>query len=113
MIEDIEKKFYFRCNVTNAEATACERCLEGYYLKDGLCLDDLHCSERNDDGTCKRCQKLEDEIHEQCLNDIFVCMEAFYDQNCLRCDNLTSIGDCTMCIEGYELDIYNNCIEKE
>ena len=40
-------------------------------LKDGLCFDDQHCVERNDDGTCKKCQKLWDEYYEQCLSFLY------------------------------------------
>ena len=92
IINNIEKKFYFRCNVTNEESTACEYCLEGYDLKDGLCLDVQHCVEINEDNTCKRCQKTGDEYYEQCLNEIFGCIEAYNDKNCLECNDLTSIG---------------------
>ena len=87
--------------------------MEGYYLKDGLCWDDLHCSEKNDDGTCKRCQRFDDEQYEQCLSDTFECIEAYYEPNCLKCDNITRIGYCTMCIEGYELVEYDDCVEKD
>ena len=111
IINDLEKLFYFRCNRTNSESTACELCIEGSELRDGLCFDEQHCVERNDDGTCKRCQRTEDEYFEQCLNDIFGCIESYYEQNCLKCNNFTEIGDCTQCMEGFELDQYNSCIE--
>ena len=108
----MEKKFYFRCNRTNSESTGCETCLEGYELKDGLCIDEQHCIEEKD-GKCKKCQKTEDEYYEQCVNNDFRCIEAYYDPNCLECNNLTEIGDCTKCMDGFELDDYNNCFEIE
>ena len=111
IINDIEKIFYFRCNRTDSESTKCETCIEGYELKNGLCFDDKHCIERNENGSCKRCKKFEDEYYEQCLNDIFGCIEAYYDENCLECNDLSEVGDCTGCMEGFELDGYNNCVE--
>ena len=111
IINDPEKLFYFRCNKTNKDSTACEVCLEGSELKDGLCIDNEHCSEKNSDGTCKRCKKFEDEDYEQCLNKIFGCVEAYFDPNCLECDDLEDIGYCTKCIDGYELDKYKKCYE--
>ena len=111
IINDLEKKFYFRCNKTNIESTSCEICLEGYELKNGLCLDDFHCSERNQDGTCKRCRKAEDEYYEQCLSDTFGCIEAYFDENCLECNDLLEIGDCTKCIDGFKLDNNKKCYE--
>jgi len=109
LINDLEKIFYFRCNRTNIDSTSCEVCLEGYDLKDGLCIDNFHCSERNQDGTCKKCKKYEDEVHEQCLNNIFGCIDSYYNGNCLECNDLLEIGDCTKCIDGFELDRNKRC----
>lgn len=111
IINDVEKIFYFRCNRTNSESTECETCLDGYELKNGLCYDDNHCVERNEDGSCKKCQKFEDEDYEQCLNNVFGCIEAYFDENCLECNDLSEVGDCTYCMDGFELDNNNNCIE--
>ena len=69
--------------------------------------------EINEDNTCKRCQKTGDEYYEQCLNDIFGCIEAYNDKNCLECNDLTSIGECTKCVEGYELVGGYNCYKKQ
>jgi hypothetical protein len=110
-INDLDKIFYFRCNKTNKDSTACEVCIEGSELKDGLCIDNEHCSEKNVDGTCKRCNKFKDENYEQCLNNIFGCIEAYYDPNCLECNDLNDIGYCTKCIDGYKLDNYQKCYE--
>ena len=36
-----EKKFYFRCNITNEEGTACKNCLFDFKINNnGLCIDD-------------------------------------------------------------------------
>ena len=110
-INNLEKKFYFRCNKTNIESTACEVCLEGFELKDGLCFDDQHCVERNKDGSCKLCKKSEGEYYEQCLSDIFGCIEGYYDEYCLKCDDLSNVGECTECMENYFFNEYNKCVE--
>ena len=110
-INDLDKIFYFRCNKTNKDSTACEVCIEGSELKDGLCIDNEHCSEKNADGTWKRCNKFKDENYEQCLNNIFGCVEAYFDPNCLECNDLNDVGYCTKCIDGYELDKYKKCSE--
>ncbi len=75
--------------------------------------DEQHCTERNEDGTCKKCTKTEDEYYEQCLSKLFGCVEAYFDENCLECDDLSDVGDCTGCMEGFELDENHNCIEIE
>jgi len=108
-INDLDKIFYLRCNKTNKDSTACEVCIEGSELKNGLCIEYEHCSEHNDDGTCKRCTKFEDEDYEQCLNKVFGCLESYYDPNCLECNNLNDIGLCTKCNDGYEFDNNNYC----
>ena len=49
-IIDENKKFYYKCNRTNKEGNTCEICLDGFDLNDnGLCVDDSHCIEKNDD----------------------------------------------------------------
>ena len=108
-INDLDKIFYLRCNKTNKDSTACEVCIEGSELKNGLCIEYEHCSEHNDDGTCKRCTKFEDEDYEQCLNKVFGCLESYYEPNCLECNNLNDIGLCTKCNDGYEFDNNNYC----
>ena len=113
IVNDIDKKFYFRCNRTNEEGNACEICLEEYELKDGLCFDETHCSEKDEEGNCKKCQKKEGEFYEQCLSKVFGCIEAFSDEYCLECNNLSNIGECTKCLDEYELDADNICIEIE
>ena len=92
IINDVNKIFYHRCNKTNSEATACELCLDGYELRDGLCFDEQYCIERNENGTCKKCQKTEDEYYEHCLRKVFGCIEGYYDENFLECNDLNDVG---------------------
>ena len=108
-IIDEEKKFYFRCNKTNEEGNACEICNDRYVLnKIGLCIDNEHCIEENEDGSCKQC--FNDENNSFCLNNIFGCVESFFD-NCFLCNDILDFDNCNKCFEGYELDEFNRCIE--
>ena len=109
------KKFYFKCNYTNDEGTACEKCVNGYILDDnGLCVDYEHCIEKNEDGTCKECHKLEseDDNYSYCLNDYFGCVGIFIgDDNCLECNDILDLNNCTKCNKGYILDKFGYCTE--
>ena len=109
-IKDEDKKFYFRCNKTNAEGSECEICNPGYELKNGVCVDEEHCAEKDENGNCKKC--LNDEDNSFCLNPTFGCVERFFD-NCLQCDDVLDFDKCNACIEGFELDLFNRCIEIE
>ena len=105
-----EKKFYYKCNITNEEGTACEICLDGFELKNGLCIEDSHCIEKNEDGFCKKCINYEDEYYKHCLNYEFDCVETYlegYDE----CNYSLDFNNCTKCFEGYELDKNGECIE--
>ena len=103
-----DKKYYFRCNRTNIDGTACEICLEDFVLdENGLCVDEIHCIEKKD-GICQRCQN--DENGYFCLNKYFGC-EEIYDEGCLECNNIFDLFSCTKCLEGYEFDQNNKCIE--
>ena len=56
-IENEEKKFYYKCIRTNEEGTACEICLDGFNLsEEGLCIEEAHCVEKNENGNCVKCQ---------------------------------------------------------
>ena len=102
-IEDEEKKFYFRCNRTNEEGTKCEICDVNLILdENGLCIDYEHCTEKNEDGTCKKCQN--DNEGTYCLNKEFGCVDISYTRKCLECDNLSDFFFCTKCIDGYTLN---------
>ena len=111
VILDIQKSFYYRCNRTNSDSTACEICSEGYEIKNGLCFDEKHCSERDEAGHCKRCDKIEGDMYYQCLNDDFGCIETMFYDNCLECNDIKELGHCTKCIEGYDFNKYNFCEE--
>ena len=109
-----DKKFYYRCNRTNEDSTGCEICLEGYDLRNGICVDEKHCVDKNIDEGCKKCEKKDGENYSQCLNDLFGCIETMFYDNCLECNSINEIGRCTKCIEGYRFNKYNFCeiIEK-
>ena len=112
-IEDEQKKFYYRCNRTNKEGTSCEICMEGFDLnEEGLCIDTINCLEKNDDGSCKICQKNEETYYFYCSNELFGCIET-YDHYCLECNDILDFNKCTKCINGYELNEENICIEIE
>ena len=102
-----ENKFYYKCNETNSEGNACEVCLNDYYdLNDeGLCIDNINCEETVN-ADCIKCQS------GFCLNKDFGCVESFYG-NCLECHNTLDFDICSKCIEGYELNNYNVCIESK
>ena len=109
-VDSEEKKFYYRCIKTNKEGTACETCVEGYDLINGLCVDSEHCEEISEDGKCSKCYN--DGMDMYCLNDDFGCINIFY-ENCLECNILMDFDSCTKCADGYSLDKYNLCIKDE
>ena len=106
-----EEKFFYRCNRTNEEATACEVCSDNYTLdENGLCVDEEHCIERKD-GICQDCMKKINNTF--CLNEDFGCVRT-YDEGCLRCNDILNFYDCTKCYEGYVYDeLFHNCKKKE
>ena len=111
IIEEEEDKMYYKCNRTNEEGTKCEICLDGYELdENGLCVDIIHCEEKNEDGSCKRCIKDEDTYYFYCSNKMFGCIETL-DYYCLECNDIFELKKCTKCIEGYELNENNDCVE--
>jgi len=104
VIKDMDKKFYYKCNRTNEEGTSCEICLEGYYLnEDGLCIDNENCEEK-EGNKCVKCKE------QFCLNSDFGCVSSFYG-NCLECNNILDFDVCSKCIEGFELNEFNICVE--
>ena len=107
-IKNENKKFYFRCKVTNEEGSACKECIDDYILdENGLCINDENCIEKKD-GICQRCQNNEFGLF--CLNKYFGC-EEIYDKGCMECNNIFDLFECTKCLDGYELDNNNKCIE--
>ena len=110
-IKNETEKFYYRCKQTNEEGTQCEICIDNYTLdENGICTDNEHCIEKNENGECLKCLNNEEESY--CLNNIFGCVELYYD-NCLECNNIYKIKSCTKCNDGYEIDYYNECSEIE
>ena len=106
-----EKKIYYRCNRTNEEGTECEICSNNYTLSEnGLCIDEEHCVEMSEDGRCLKCLNNEEESF--CLNNVFGCIELYYD-NCLECNDIFKLNKCTKCKKGYEIDYYDECREIE
>lgn len=99
-LDDINDKKYINCNRTNEDGTKCEICINGYELnEEGFCVDSDFCEEQKD-GKCLKCKDLIINYYSLCLNDIFGCITSFQD-NCLRCDDLEDLGECTECKEGY------------
>ena len=104
-----EEKIYYRCQKTNEEATACENCIQNYTLNaNGLCEDEIHCEEKNEDGVCQKCYN--DEIYSFCMNSQFGCIETLNDK-CLECNDILDFNKCTKCFDGYQLDEKGNCVE--
>ena len=100
-LEDINDMKYISCNRTNEEGTTCQQCINSYELnKDGYCVDIDYCEEKKD-GKCIKCKDIiSDNNYSFCANEIFGCLESAED-NCLRCDNLDNLYECTECKEGY------------
>ena len=108
-IQDEETKFYYNCNRTNTEGNKCAICMEGFELnEDGLCIDEEHCLTKVG-GVCKECNN-EDGFY--CLNNIFGCVEIYY-EGCLECNQILDFSNCTKCDVGYELDEYSFCNEND
>ena len=107
-----DKKFYFRCNKTNKEGNSCEICLNGYELnQNGLCVDEIHCVEKNENDSCKKCKNDENSLFYQCLNSFYGCVENLYTENCLECNNIFDFEKCTKCEDNFALDEENKCIK--
>ena len=110
IIEDENKKFYYKCNRTNEEGNACDICIEGFELKNGLCVDNSHCVEKNEEGNCQKCITYEEDYYYHCLNKYFGCIETYFDF-CEKCDNLFDFDKCTKCFEGYNQNEKGECIK--
>ena len=112
-INSDEEKFYYRCIKTNEEGNKCEICDEEYILdENGLCVDEEHCEEKNLDGSCKKCYSNYTEgIF--CLNKDFLCVNVYYKENCLECNNNYDFFNCTKCYDGYIVNELGDCIKNE
>ena len=99
---EMNDKIFINCYRTNVEATACEKCIDGYEVNEqGFCVDIDFCEEKKD-GKCMKCKDiLSINDYSFCANEIFGCIESAKD-NCLRCDNLEDLFECTKCKEGYK-----------
>ena len=108
-----DEKFYYRCNLTNEEGTKCEICDDGFILNEkGLCFDKAHCKEKDEDGKCKLCQN-DYENGFFCLNKDFGCVDLYFEQKCLECNDNLDLYTCTKCFEGYFLDDFGMCEKNE
>ena len=111
IIENENQYFYFRCNKTNKQGTGCEECIEGFTAdKNGLCVNDTYCKERDNNGNCLKCKN--DDTGIFCLNNIFECVEIYFNDFCLECNNIRDFDNCTKCLDGYELNENYECIES-
>jgi hypothetical protein len=107
-LHDTSKKLYFACKKTNFEGTACEQCVDGFKLTDGLCVNLDSCQEQRD-GKCLTCKNEPNNAgYYYCANEIFGCIEGHF-KNCIRCDNINDLFECTQCEDGYERDQYGAC----
>ena len=113
-IKEIDKKYIYRCSELNKNGDECLKCekKELEINNDGLCYDKIHC-EKFEKGICIKCQKENpDGYYSYCLNKEFGCIDSFH-KNCLRCDNILNLDECTQCDIGYELDKEGNCVKYQ
>jgi len=47
-----------------------------------------------------------------CANELYGCLEIDK-QNCLRCDNMEDLYQCTECKEGYNKTVNGYCMKLE
>ena len=100
-LDENNDKIHISCNKTNVEGTACAECINGYELNDeGLCVDIDICKEKIN-GKCIKCKDtISPNGYHYCANEIFGCLETpIYD--CLRCNDLTDLYECTEYKKGY------------
>ena len=111
-INEINQKYFYRCSILNENGNGCSKCEKDYLEinNNGLCYDKLHCEIFNK-GSCKKCKKENKEgYNSYCLNREFGCIDSFQ-KNCLRCDDILNLNECTECEPGYELDKDGNCVK--
>ena len=102
-----ENKFFFRCEKTNKEGTACEKCEEGLILSNGLCNNLEDCVEEKN-NVCLKCENTKYSWLNSCINDIFGCVDT-YAKNCLKCNNFLDFNWCTECLEGFNMNEKGEC----
>ena len=107
-IEDLNNGVCFRCKETNNEGTKCIKCEEGFVLSEnGFCMDDSHCTEKDNGGKCLKCKQNEFKdgfLKSYCLNNKYGCVEAI--DGCLSCDDMYNFNKCTKCYIGFYFDDY-------
>lgn len=113
LIENERDKIFYKCKMTNSDATSCVSCEERYEVgNEGVCVDSIDCEEKKGDK-CIKCKKEDEEGNFHCLNPLFGCVET-YNSNCTKCDDyLNLLNYCNECEEGYELDEYFSCVLKK
>ena len=112
-ITEINKKSIYRCNALDKSGKKCSKCEDDELEinEKGLCYDKVHC-EKFEKGSCQKCQKENLKGYDSyCLNKEFGCIDSFH-KNCLRCDDILNLNECTQCESGYELDKEGNCIQE-
>ena len=72
-----------------------------------FCVDIDICEEKKD-GKCMKCKDIIGKNgYSFCANEIFGCLESVID-DCLRCDDMEYLDECTECKEGYQ-NTFNGC----
>ena len=112
ILNEKNDKIHISCNRTNEEGTACAECKNGYEVNnEGICIDIDICEEKKD-GKCNKCKDIiSPNGYFYCANEIFGCLEITR-PNCLRCDNLEDLYECTECEEGYYIS-FKSCKKKD
>ena len=108
--ENEEEKIYFNCKKTNEQGTGCEICNDNRELVNEICVNKVECEEEKN-GECIKCNEKSYNNKNMCLNSVYGCVETFV-SNCLRCDNIHNFDECTVCVDGYELDEDGDCVAK-
>jgi len=113
-LNDMNDKMFISCKRTNKEGTSCEECIEGYKIgENGYCVDIDYCEVKNDNGKCDKCKDIKtvNDLY-FCANELFGCLETDK-ENCLRCDNMENLYQCTQCKEGYSKTTNGFCMKNE
>ena len=109
-LSNVNDMKYISCKRTNEEGTKCEQCLYGYKLnEEGFCVDNDICEEMKN-NKCLKCKDISSvNGYKFCANEIFGCLETVH-ENCLRCDNMENLYECTECKDGFKKTA-NGCLK--
>ena len=66
--------------------------MDGYDLKNGLCIDNAHSGEKNEEGNCIKCITYGEDYYYHCFNSNFECVDTYYDGFEI-CNNLFDFDD--------------------